>query len=303
MLMSETLLIILILALLGLCFGSFVNALVFRLRKAEEPAVISIGNKLRALLRRLMTFDFKQAPAKNRYSMWTGRSMCSRCEHPLAVQDLVPLFSWLALGGKCRYCKKPIKDSPIVEAILPVVFVVSYLYWPQPLTEWYQLFGFVSFLAGVVGLAALFIYDVRWYLLPDKIIWPLVAIAGVNALVQAVAVQPQGDILGSILFYLYGLLPIAGLYWLIYTFSKGRMVGLGDVKLGLFIGLSLGWPGALATLFLANLLGALYAAPLMLTGKLKRDSRIPFGPFLIIAYFIAAIWGGAIISWYTGGLL
>lgn len=301
--MLENIPIILALLLLGLCFGSFVDALVFRLHKAEETEVERAVSKAKVLLGRLVRFDFRFTSGSNRYSILTGRSMCSNCEHPLAVKDLIPLFSWLALRGKCRYCKQPIKDTPLIEALLATAFIVAYFFWPTPLEAWYQWTEFAIFLAGLVGLAALCIYDLRWYTLPDKIVWPLVGLAVVNVFIQAFFGGNMGGAGSVIMFYVYGLLPIAGVYWFIHIFSKGRMVGLGDVKLGIFIGLSLGWPGALVTLFLANVLGALYSLPLMARGKLKRDSRIPFGPFLIVAYFIAALWGEMLLSWYMGGLI
>src|SRR6185369_16739060 len=93
--------IVFVLVLLGLIFGSFINALVYRIHAGRN---------------------------------WVSeRSECMSCHHPLAAKDLIPVFSWLYLRGKCRYCKKPIPDSPIVELALPALFVVSYLLWTTPL--------------------------------------------------------------------------------------------------------------------------------------------------------------------------
>lgn len=296
MVMIESYIIVTALVLLGMAFGSFVNALVWRIHWHSENVEAA---ERKAVVKKNKT----QQAEDDRYSMVKGRSMCEHCKHELAPKDLVPFFSWLYLGGKCRYCKKPIGDNPLVELLLPIVFVVSYLFWPLPLDAWYQWLNFGVWLAGLVGLAALFVYDARWQLLPDKIVWPLAALAGINVVVQFIAHQPQGDALQTLQFYAYGLLPVTGLYGAIYLFSRGRMVGFGDVKLGVFIGLSLGWPGALLTLVLANFIGALITVPLMFAGKLKRTSRVPFGPFLIIAYVIAGLWGDALIKWYFAGLL
>lgn len=264
---------ILILLLLGLCLGSFVNALVWRLHK----------NKAKSLL--------------------TDRSECPHCHKKLQAVDLVPLVGWLVLRGKCRYCKKPISvQYPLVEAGVALLFVLSYLVWPYPLDAWYQWFNFGVWLTYIVGLAALFVYDLRWYILPDKIVFPLIILALVNIFVQFFAHQPQGDAFAAFQYYLFGLLPIAGVYWLIYSFSKGKLVGFGDVKLGIFFGLALGWPGALLTLFLANILGSLFVIPPLLMKKLKRSSRVPFGPFLIGGFLIAGLWGEPIINWYLSGL-
>src|ERR1700712_4728549 len=105
---------IFLLVVLGLIFGSFVNAFVWRLHERES------------LLQK------KRKPTKKQLSELSilhGRSMCVHCHHELAAKDLVPLFSWLWLRGKCRYCHKPIQDSPLIEAVLPVLFIVSYLAW------------------------------------------------------------------------------------------------------------------------------------------------------------------------------
>lgn len=288
----------LILFVLGLAFGSFVNALVWRMRQHELEEKES---RAKHFLKKLLTLDFGSS-GNDRYSMLTGRSMCTHCKRELAAHDLVPVLSWLWLRGKCRYCKKPIGvQYPLVELAVAVLFAVSYLFWPQPLDAWYQWFNLAVWLVGLVGLAALFVYDLRWFLLPDKITLPLIALAAVNVAVQFFAWQPQGNGFETLQFYAYGLLPVAGLYYFIHLFSKGKMVGFGDVKLGIFIGLSLGWPGALLVLFLANTIGALTVLPGMLTGTLTRTSRVPFGPFLIIAYVIAGLWSVPLIDWYMSG--
>ncbi len=254
------------LTLLGLCLGSFINALVWRLH--EKKSIVN------------------------------DRSECPHCHHKLAAADLIPLFSWLLLKGKCRYCKKPIEDSPIVEAVMPLLFVTSYLLWPNAIVTWFDWVNFGIWLAYTVGLVALFVYDLKWYILPDKIVWPLIGLAILNALIQFFTWQPYGSVFETASFYLYGLLPIAGVYWLIYIFSKGKLVGFGDVKLGIFMGLALGWQNAFLTFLLANILGTLVVLPLLFAGRLQRKSRIPFGPFLIIGFFIAGLFGDRIVSWY-----
>lgn len=254
------------LILLGLCFGSFVNALVWRLHNGK--------------------------------SIWKDRSECTHCHHKLAPADLVPVLSWFFLRGRCRYCRKPIEDTPLAELAVMILFVASYLLWPQEIVTWFDWFGFAVWLAYIVGLVALFMYDLKWYILPDKIVFPLIGLAIVNAVVQYVTWQPHGSLGDTLLFYLYGLVPIAGMYWLIHLFSKGKMVGFGDIKLGIFIGLALGWQLTLLTLVLANVIGSLIVLPLLIIGKLKRKSRVPFGPFLVVAFLIAGLFGEKIINWY-----
>lgn len=304
----------LVLVLLGLALGSSVNALVFRLRIQTGKEVRSPASGVRVKKQKRL--------ASQRYSMLKGRSICPHCEYQLEGKDLIPVVSWLWLRGKCRKCKKPISvQYPLVELGLAALFAVSYLAWPQPLEGWYAWADLVIWLAGVYGLTALFVYDLRWSLLPDRIVMPLIGLGVLDVILVLIFGGPQtishgqtlgqgstllapfqGQTLETVWYYLLGLVPVAGLYYLIYLYSRGRMVGLGDVKLGVFIGLSLGWPGALLVLVFANVLGALYVMPGMLAGKLSRRSRVPFGPFLIAAYIIAGIWGGTIVSWYLAGL-
>lgn len=281
--------IILALILFGLALGSSINALVWRLRLQE---LFEENEQTR-----------KHPKTKNlKYSMVKGRSMCPHCEYQLEAKDLIPVLSWLWLRGKCRKCRKSISvQYPLVELGLAVLFVGSYFFWPLPLEGWYAWVDFAIWLAGLYGLTALFVYDLRWSLLPDKIVAPLIVLAVADIVLLLLFGESAGSVFATIQFYALGLLPVAGVYYLIHLFSKGRMVGFGDVKLGVFIGLSLGWPAALLVLVLSNVLGTLYVLPSMLAGKLSRKSRVPFGPFLICAYVIAGLWGDVIIEWYLSG--
>jgi prepilin signal peptidase PulO-like enzyme (type II secretory pathway) len=111
-------------------------------------------------------------------SILKGRSQCVNCEHTLAAKDLVPVFSWLSLKGKCRYCKKPISyHYPAVELLMASLFVISYSFWPYGLTGTYWS-GFIAWLVAIVILVALLVYDARWMLLPNR----LVAVATISSL-------------------------------------------------------------------------------------------------------------------------
>src|SRR5580700_9634934 len=112
--------IIVVLAVLGLCLGSFVNALVWRLHEQSNPKQKTKNKKQKA----------KQLSA-NELSILRGRSMCPDCHHQLAAKDLVPVISWLDLRGKCRYCHRPISiQYPLVELATAGLFVFSYFFWP-----------------------------------------------------------------------------------------------------------------------------------------------------------------------------
>lgn len=253
-----------VLFVLGLCFGSFVNALVWRLHKKR---------------------DFVRE-----------RSECTHCHHILAWYDLIPVVSWLLLGGKCRYCHKKIDDSPLTEIAVATVFAVSYAFWPLG----FSVAGTVLFglwLVSLVLLAALFLYDLKWSLLPDVLTFPLIGIGvvwaavyyGVLAPLQPLEVERE---------LLLSLASVAGLYGALYAVSKGEWIGFGDVKLGIFMGLILGWQNGLLAVMIANVVAFLVIIPGLLSHRLTQKTRVPFGPFLILGTVIALLFGEQLISGY-----
>jgi prepilin signal peptidase PulO-like enzyme (type II secretory pathway) len=271
------LMFIVVLVLLGLCFGSFVNALVWRLHEQTKP------KKKRAL-------------SDKDLSIVHGRSRCVHCKHVLAAADLVPVISWLWLRGRCRYCGRKIDDRPWVELLLPVLFVVSYVYWPYTFdaSGWT---AFVVWLVLVTGLLALMVYDIRWMLLPNRIVYPLIGLAGVHVLVQALVFGGGLELIG------WAILAAAiagGVFYALWLINDG-WIGGGDAKLGYILGLAVATPSkSFLILFGSSLLGLLYSLPLILTHRLNTKSRVPYGPFLIAATFIAQLWGDALVHWYTG---
>ncbi len=269
--------IIIVLILLGLCLGSFVNALVYRLHEQSSKQT----NKDLSILK--------------------GRSMCPNCHHQLALADLIPVFSWAALGGKCRYCKKPISwQYPLVELATSGLFVFSYIFWPSALITHFQVFIFALWLIFLVGFVALLVYDLRWFLLPDRIVFPLIVLAIVKLLAETVQQSSFHVLFGGIL----AVLASSGVFYALFTLSKGKWIGGGDVKLTAALGLILGGPArAVLLIFLSSVLGSLVSVPLLLTGKARRDSHIPYGPFLIIATIICYLFGASIIAWYKRTLL
>jgi len=268
------------LALLGICFGSFVNAFVWRLHELE------IGKKL-------------SKKRKRELSITRGRSMCVHCRHELAWYDLLPVISWLNLRGKCRYCGLKIDDSPLTELLTTGLFVWSYLAWPYGFTSTgWLLFGI--WLVFLVGFMALAVYDLRWMELPNKVVYPLIALAVVQVLPRAfLAHDSLAPIRGAVL----GFLVIGGLFYGLFQLSGGKWIGGGDVKLAFMIGPLVG--GAMASLmviFLASMIGTLVSLPLLVRKSLKPSSHIPFGPFLLFATVIVYLYGEKILDWYTGGL-
>lgn len=265
--------IILMLILLGLSFGSFTNALVWRLHELDKK---------------------KPKYSRNRLSIARGRSMCVHCGHELAPRDLVPVLSWLLLWGKCRYCRVAIPDTPLPEVVTPLLFVVSYLVWPYGFSG-VGLFQFIVWLVLLVGFVALSMYDYRWKLLPNKIVYPV----GAVVLVQVIVQVATGEGWSRILAALWGVVLGAGIFELIYRLSKGKLIGGGDIRLGVVYGLLLGGPvQSMLCIFIASVFGTLVAVPSLLRGNTKATTKIPFGPYLIAATIVVYLWGAGIVQWY-----
>lgn len=200
--------------------------------------------------------------------------------HRLGVPDLVPVVSWLALRGKCRYCGAKINPlAPIIEISLAALFVISYLSWSGGVAS------FVLWLIYLPVLAALAVYDARWGRLPNVLVLPLIGLALVDAGLRVSPLTPAAYA-GHVLS---GAAVIGGVYAILYAVSRGRWVGLGDVKLGVFAGIVLGWPYALLALAVANALGAGVAVAGLIAGRLVRNSRIPLGPFLAAGFVVAGL--------------
>lgn len=271
---------VVLLVVLGSVLGSFVNALVWRLHEQDELKSKHGKKSKKAKLREL--------------SIWHGRSMCPHCHHQLAAKDLVPVFSWVLLRGRCRYCGHKIEDSPLIEIVLPLLFVVSYLFWPSELRG-LGLMQFCFFLAFLTGFVALAVYDLKWFLLPDRIVFPLVGLALIELFATLAFYHGGWAVVGSAV---WGVLIASGLFFVLYQFSDGAWIGGGDVKLGLVLGILLGGPlRSLLLLFIASLFGTLVSLPLLMTGKAKRNTLIPFGPFLLAAAVIIELFGKHFVGW------
>jgi leader peptidase (prepilin peptidase)/N-methyltransferase len=258
-------LIAVILAAAGLIFGSFVNALTWRLHEKKD---------------------------------WVkARSQCVHCGHQLSGLDLVPIFSWLGLGGKCRYCRQPISPQyPLVEAAAAATFVLSYLFWPAGLNGG-QLYLFTAWLVSSIGLLALLIYDVRWMLLPSKLIYPTLLAAASGNL--AYLLLAQTDRTHFLLQWFSSVLVASGIFFILHIISKGRWIGFGDVRLGLVTGTLLHSPGiSFLMIFLASILGTVFVLPSMLRGRRGIGSRLPYGPFLILATALCILLGQSLLDWY-----
>ena len=256
--------IVLILFVFGLIFGSFVNAYVWRFKKRKN---------------------------------WVSeRSICPNCKHVLRAKDLVPVLSWLSLRGKCRYCKKPISAQyPAVELFTALLFALSYAFWPYSLTLLGWL-AFISWLGCLVVFMALLVYDLKWKLLPNKMVLPLTILASILVTLLAIL---NSSWLGLFWSVVSGLVFFA-IFWALFQVSDGRWIGGGDVKMSYALGLIAGSIiNVFLLIFLASVIGTFLVLPLLVSKKLNARSKIPFGPLLIIATIIVFLFGSQMIDWYT----
>lgn len=284
-----------LLFLLGLLMGSFAGASVWRLRARELKADKKAG-------RPVPKREWEHLKPLASQSVKKDRSRCLHCGYQLRWYDLIPLVSWLSLGGKCRQCRHRIgRFEPLIEIGMAIFFALSFIYWPYLLITPLEIGLFVTWLLAGVALAILFAYDAKWFLLPDRITWIVVVLGGISVIGTMIL---GGDPLATAASAAGAVAILSGLYWVLYLLSKGQWIGFGDVKLGLGLGLLLGdWQLALLALFLANLIGCIVVIPQMIRKKVTRKTQIAFGPLLILGMVIAKLFGWIIIDWYLFGLL
>jgi len=254
----------------GLCAGSFLNCVIYRLEQKKSLK---------------------------------GRSFCPHCKHKLFWQDLFPVFSFLFLKGKCRYCHKKISiQYPLVELATAILFLIIFIATPQYTI--YNILNTIFLFYIASSLIIIFVYDLKHYIIPDKILFPAIVIAFLYRIfdfgnLKLFGIWDLGFGISAPLLNYVSAAIIASVFFLaIFLVSRGRWMGFGDVKLAVLIGLLLGLPNVLTALFLAFFFGAIIGIILMVFEKKKLKSEIPFGPFLIAGTFIAMLWGSQIIDWY-----
>jgi leader peptidase (prepilin peptidase)/N-methyltransferase len=224
-------------------------------------------------------------------SIVSPRSSCPSCGTAIRELDNIPVLSWLLLRGKCRHCRAPISPRyPLVELSCAALFAgtaARFGYrWDLP-----------AFLVLFAGLLALSCIDVERMILPKKVVYPLTII--VAALLALAAAET-----GAWHDYLIGVICAVG--WFVVFFGMNlaspRLLGFGDVRLSLVLGLSLGWLGVgyvLIGFFAANLIGAVVGIVLIVAKRMDRQSRIPYGVFLAAGCAVAVFAGPELLRPFT----
>ncbi len=260
--MFINLFILLSVFLFGLIIGSFLNCLIYRLEKRAETE--------------------KKACKKGSCAFFQGRSFCPHCRHTLSWRDLIPVLSFFLLRGKCRYCFQKISwQYPIVEIATGLLFLLIFNFQ-------FSIFNFII----VPFLIIIFVYDLKHYIIPDKIIYPAIGIALIYNF------QFLFNQFSIFKLSILSALLAAGFFLTIVMVTRGRGMGVGDIKLAFLMGLFLGFPNILLALFSAFLIGAIIGTGLIIFKNKTLKSEIPFGPFLVGGTLIALFWGEQIVNWY-----
>lgn len=220
-------------------------------------------------------------------SIVTPPSHCPQCNQRLRPWDLIPLLSYVISRGRCRYCGVRISvQYPLVELATGIVYLLTY--WKFGLSvEGLMMLGFVSVLIVVAGI------DAKHRIIPDLINYPGIVV-GVILAVFRVHISLTESVVG----FLAG----GGLFFLILILTRGGM-GAGDMKFMAFVGTILGFRDTLLTVFFGSILGSFYGLGLILGKRAGLKTAVPYGPFLAIGGFIAALYGDELVRIYLDFVL
>ena len=242
-------------AIIGLMVGSFLNVCIYRI-----PLRLSVVRP---------------------------RSRCGSCERPLAWWENIPVFSYVALGGRCRSCKARISlRYPIVELVTAAVFVMVY-----------ERIGLTALLPVRIAFACvlivLFAIDLEHQLLPNIITLPALGAGLVASFVLPPGIRDAvlGALVGGGILFL-----IAEVY---FRLRKEEGMGMGDVKMLAMIGAFLGWKLTMLTLILASVGGSLGGVLILISQRGNLKAPIPFGTFLAAGALAASLYGEPLVAWYV----
>lgn len=233
----------------GIVIGSFLNVLIYRIPKKENIAIVA--------------------------------SHCMKCDYKLKWYDLVPLFSYLFLGGKCRKCRQKISvQYPLIEGLNGVMWVLVFLKFGLSIESLLYCLLFSA-------LLALSMIDFRTYEIP----------VGFNIFILILGLVRVGTDYNNWLYYVIGLVSVSMVLFLIFVISQGRAIGGGDVKLMAATGLLLGWKLNLLGFVFGCILGSIIHVVRMKVSK--KDHVLAMGPYLSAGVMISIFVGEYLITWYT----
>lgn len=256
--------------ILGTIFGSFISVIIYRVKSKKE-------------------------------GIFLGRSICPFCKKKLKFIYLIPVLSWLFLRGKCGYCGKKIGIHYLaLEIITGLIFLTTFLTFNFIDIKFDQLFMnyemlklFIFYIIEFLFLIAIFFYDLQYKEIPDRFSITAIVLAITGNLLMN-TISPLNMAIGGLSIFLF--------FTLQFLLSKGTWIGGGDLRLGLLIGILLGWDKGLVALSIAYIVGAILSLILIGMKKLNRKSQIPFGPFLVTGTIVAFFFGQRILDWYFSGI-
>lgn len=267
------------LLILGMCIGSFLNVVVYRLpimlnKSWHNQCVDLLGDKC------------KLAPMEDKFTLSYPASHCPNCKTNVPWWSNIPLLGYILLAGKCVSCRKHISlRYPIVEILTGILFVgAGWLYADLVSIAW-----LVVYLAMIF---CLMLIDLDTFLLPDELTLPLLWLGLLANLDGQFSSSLAYAVVGAVIGYMCLWL----LYWGFKLTTGKEGMGYGDFKLLAAIGAWLGWQSLVSVLLFASILGIIYAIILRLSGKLARGNPIPFGPFLGGGGIFALFFGSHIVQ-------
>lgn len=226
-----------------------------------------------------------------------GTSYCEKCKTQLKWNDMFPVLSFVLLKGKCRYCKAPLPISlPLIELstglLLVVLFYVSFATaGDQLLFSAVALYKFIFLLVMFILLEIIFFMDAKYMVIP---MIPLYLAAGFYLLHEIFA----GELLSNLEYNLYGALAMFIFFAGIHFFSKGQMMGEGDIYLAVFLGFILGLDLSILMWLLSFIFGAAYGVYLMILKGANLKQHVPFGPFIILGFLTSYSIGIVLLNFY-----
>lgn len=266
-----------VIGLLGLLVGSFLNVVIYRLPRMMERDWHAQCAELRG-----------ESPQKNDpLTLVSPRSRCPACGHPISALENIPVISWLVLRGRCSAC------HALIPLRYPLVETVTGLFSAFAAAH----FGFGMAAAGALllvwALIALTFIDLDTQLLPDSITL-LLLWAGLFFNLPGTFTSLPSAVIGA----MAGYLVLWTVYWIFRIVTGKEGMGYGDFKLLAALGAWLGWQMLPLTILLSSLVGAVVGLSLIVLRKQGRSVPIPFGPYLAVAGLIAFFWGKELTDHY-----
>ncbi len=275
---------IVVVGILGLLIGSFLNVVIYRL-----PIILQRDWKAQCVeyLEISSAEDKVENPQEETFNLVVPRSRCPECNHQITALENIPVISYLFLKGKCSNCGSHISTRyPIIEAITGLLSVV--VAWQLGFTWATTAALFLTW-----ALVALTMIDFDHQLLPDNITLPFLWIGLLLSLAH-VFTDPQSSIIGAA----FGYMTLWSVFWAFKLATGKDGMGFGDFKLLALFGAWFGWQYLPVIILLSSLVGAVVGISLILFKGKDKNIPIPFGPYLAAAGWIAMLWGDDIINAY-----